>query len=162
MFSHYQNHFQKSLVSTWDFSTQLAVYIKLLGIVLILHCYVNESIAQQGVNQTNPSVQAINEVSGIVPATAGDIFLPTGDYTNVERARIDVSEEIVPIPVADYTGNFADDVANYKMVVQRWMELHPGSLAQQDDVSQKLIALGYYDTLLKWQMQNNNINKLTK
>ena len=141
---------------------QLLGYTKLLAMVFLLQlCFVNEASAQ-GTSQNELMVQDISPQTGFIPTTAGDIFLPQGDYASVEMSRLDLSVEIVPLPMADYTGNFATDAATYQTAVQRWLLSYPESLSQQDDVSQKLIALGYYDTLFKWQVQRNHINKLTK
>ena len=141
---------------------QLLGYTKLLAMVFLLQmCFLNEAAAQ-GTSQNGLMAQDASPQTGFIPTTAGDMFLPQGDYASVEMSRLDLSVEIVPLPMADYTGNFGNDVATYQNIVQRWLVAYPESLSQQDDVSQKLIALGYYDTLFKWQVQRNHINKLTK
>ena len=133
--------------------------MKLWAVVLLLLQGLTSSA--QNVNSQG-FVSYAGAASGGFPATQGDIFLPTGAFMDTQVAVSDLSVPRVPLPVADYTGNFATDAATYQTAVQRWLLSYPESLSQQDDVSQKLIALGYYDTLFKWQVQRNHINKLTK
>ncbi len=166
MFRLYQHFFQK----TTSFSLakkhrdevfpQLLGYVKLLAVVLLLQQALIGKIQAQGVSE-NGFVGYTNASSGSIPTTAGDMFLPTGDYSDTELARMDPTIPIVPLPTADYTGNFMTDVDKYKQVVLRWAQQNPESLTSESSIVQKLIALEYYDTLLKWQIQRGNINKIT-
>jgi hypothetical protein len=167
MFRLYQHSFQKTTQTSAanlhsnGLFPQLLGYVKLLAVVLLLQQALVCDIHAQGVSE-NGFVVYTNAPSGTVPATQGDMFLPAnGVYEDAQVAVSDPSAPIVPLPIADYTGNFGLDADNYKQVVLRWLEQNPASLTAESSLVQKLIALEYYDTLLKWQMQCGNINKTT-
>ena len=166
MFRLYQHFFQKTTrnsaakLHSKGVFPQLLGYVKLLAVVLLLQQALVCDIHAQGVSE-NGLVGYTNAPSGSIPATQGDMFLPTGNYAETELARMDPTIPFIPLPVADYTGSFTSDVNAYKNVVLRWLDENPTSLTSESSIVQKLIALEYYDTLLKWQIQRGNINKIT-
>lgn len=169
MFRLYQHFFQKTTrnsaakLHSKGLFPQLLGYVKLLAVVVLLQQALISDIHAQGMSE-NGLVAYTNAPSGsgTVPATQGDMFLPAnGVYEDAQVAISDPSAPIVPLPVADYTGNFGFDADNYKQVVLRWIDQNPASLTAESSLVQKLIALEHYDTLLKWQIQRGNINKIT-
>lgn len=167
MFRLYQHFFQKTTQKSIakehrdGVFPQLLGYVKLLAVVLLLQQAIIGKIHAQSMNE-NGMVGYTGAPSGGIPATQGDMFLPAnGVYEDAQVAMADPSAPIVPLPVADYTGNFEVDAANYKQIVLRWLDQNPSSLLAETSLVQKLIAMEYYDTLLKWQIQRGNINKIT-
>lgn len=133
-----------------------------LLVVVFACCFLqSKAAAQELLSQTQLTTQQ-GEVWGMIPETQGDYMLPP---VGAEHAGLGVPEPAftpIPLPKADYSGYFYADLAKYTEKVQRWWGENPDSFFYEDGLTQNLIRMGFYDSLLKWQILNKNVNLIEK
>lgn len=134
---------------------------RLLTVVIACAFWQSNATAQELSSQTQLTTQQ-GDVWGMIPETQGDYMLPPLGAVHAGLGVPEPAFTLVPLPKPDYSGYFYTDLAKYTEKVQRWWAENPDSFFYEDGLTQNLIRMGFYDSLLKWQILNKNVNLIEK